>query len=45
MHPNETTEKIILSFMDYNEALNFAQYDLKSNWELYRMKYEKEINI
>ncbi|MEW5768527.1 MAG: hypothetical protein AB1797_13120, partial [bacterium] len=43
MHPDDSVEKVPLSYWDYNEALSFAQFDIKSNWEWYRKRYEKEI--
>jgi len=43
MHSNGSVEKIPLPYWDYNEALLFAQDDIKSNWEWYRERYEKEI--
>lgn len=43
MHPDGSVEKIPLLYWDYNEALAFAQYDIKSNWEWYRKRYEKEM--
>lgn len=43
MHPDGSVEKVLLPYWDYNEALMFAQYDLKSNWEWYRERYEKEM--
>ena len=43
MHPDGSVEKEPLPYWDYNEALTFAQYDIKSNWEWYREKYEKEM--
>lgn len=43
MHPDGSTEKVPLFYWDYNEALTFAQHDIKSNWEWYREKYEREM--
>ena len=43
MLPDGTVEKIPLLYWNYNEALTFAQYDIKSNWELYREKIKKEM--
>lgn len=43
MYPDGSVEKIALSYWDYNEALNFAQFDIKSNLEWYRKRYEREM--
>jgi len=43
MHPDGSVEKVPLSYWDYSEALSFAQFDIKSNWEWYRKRYEKEM--
>ena len=43
MHPDRSVEKIPLPYWNYNEALTFAQNDIKSNWEWYRKKYELEM--
>jgi len=41
MHPDGSVDKVSLLYWDYNEALTFAQYDIKSNWEWYRQRYKK----
>jgi len=43
MHPDGSVEKVPLPYWDYNEALTFAQYDIRSNWEWYRVRYKKEV--
>ncbi|UCE17178.1 MAG: hypothetical protein JSV84_09750 [Gemmatimonadota bacterium] len=43
MHPDGSVEKVPLLYWDYNEALTFAQHDIKSNWEWYRERYKKEM--
>jgi len=43
MHPNGKVDKVALPHWDFNEALTFAEYDIKSNWEVYREQYEKEM--
>lgn len=43
MHPDGMVEKVPLPYWDYNEALTFAEYDIKSNWEWYRKRYEREM--
>ena len=39
--PDGTQEKTELSVSDFNEALTFAQLDLKTNWRTYRARYER----
>lgn len=41
LYPDGTAEKTSLSFSDYNEALSFAQLDLRTNWRMYRDRYER----
>ncbi len=41
MRPDGTTEKTELIVADYNEALTFAQNDIRANWQRYRARYEK----
>jgi len=41
LYPDGTQEKIELPFSDYNEALTFAQLDLRANWRMYRDRYER----
>jgi len=41
LHPDGTEEKTPLPFSDYNEALTFAQLDIKLNWQKYRRRYER----
>ncbi|MCD4664593.1 MAG: hypothetical protein K8R68_04915 [Bacteroidales bacterium] len=43
MHPDSSVEKVPLFYRDYNEALTYSQYDLNSNWEWYRERYEREM--
>lgn len=43
IHPNGHTDKTPLIFEDFNEALDFAEFDLKSNWEVYRERFLKEV--
>ena len=43
IHPNGKVEKTSLFLQDYNEALIFAEEDLKTNWELYREKFLREV--
>lgn len=43
IYPDGSVGKVHLPLLDYNEALTFAQDDIRSNWEWYRERYEKEI--
>ncbi len=43
MYPNGEVKKVPLPYWDYNEALTFAERDIKSNWETYREQFEKEM--
>jgi len=43
LHPDSSTTKTPLFVKDYNEALTFAEADIKSNWELYRERYLREV--
>jgi len=43
MHPDGSVEKVALPNWGYNEALTFAQDDIRSNWEWYRERYEKKV--
>lgn len=43
LHPGGSSTKTALFFKDYNEALTFAETDIKSNWELYRERYLREV--
>ena len=43
MHYHGKREKQPLPFQDYNEALNYAESDLKTNWWLYRERFLKEV--
>ena len=43
IHPKGEIDKTPLFLQDYNEALIFAENDLKNNWELYREKFLKEV--
>lgn len=42
---NGKVNKEPLFITDYNEALTFAENDIRSNWEIYRDKFFKEENI
>lgn len=43
MYPDGSVDKVPLPYWNYNEALTFAEYDIKSNWEWYRTRYENEM--
>ena len=43
IHPDGTIDKTPLFLQDYNENLIFAENDIKYNWELYRLKFLKEM--
>lgn len=43
LHPDGSSTKTPLFVKDYNEALTFAEADIKSNWELYRERYLRKI--
>jgi len=43
MYPDGSVEKVPLPNWDCNEALTFSQDDIRSNWEWYRERYEKEV--
>ena len=43
IHPDGSSTKTPLFIKDYNEALTFAEADIKSNWELYRERYLREV--
>ena len=44
LHPDGIIDKTPLFLQDYNEAIIFAENDLKDNWEFYRDKFMKEAN-
>lgn len=41
-HPDGTRDKMYLSFSDYNEALTYAQQDIRKNWPQYKAQYLRE---
>lgn len=42
-HPNGTQDKRILNKQDYSVALNWAINQVRSQWEFYRERYEREM--
>jgi len=45
LHKGGRAEKEPLFVNDYNEALTFAETDIKTNWQIYRDKFLKEIDV
>lgn len=43
IHSSGKVEKIPLPMQDFNEALTFAEEELRVEWELFRMKYLQEV--
>lgn len=37
--PDGTREKILLHFPNFNDALSYAEEDVKANWNHYRRRY------
>jgi len=43
INPDGSVSKTMLYVYDYNEALTYAEADVKSNWELYRERFLREV--
>mgnify|MGYP001596431586 CR=1 FL=1 len=43
LRPHGKLEKTPLFLHTYNEALDFAEADLKNNWQIYVERYRKEL--
>lgn len=43
IHPDGHSEKTPIFAQHYNDALTFAEADLKDNWEFYRERFLKEV--
>jgi hypothetical protein len=43
MNPDGSKEKILLGFLDLNEALTFADKDINENWGRYKERYFRRI--
>lgn len=43
IHPDGRSEKTPIFAQNYNDALTFAEGDLKDNWEFYRERFLKEV--
>jgi len=44
LHRDGKTTKGPLFINDYNEALTFAETDIKANWQIYRDRFFKEVD-
>ena len=44
LHPDGRVDKTPLFCSTYNEALTFAEEDIKNNWELYKEYFIKEVS-
>jgi len=42
-HADGSVEKTPLPTEDYNQALNYAEIDLKNHWEIYRNQFLEEL--
>ena len=42
LHPDGSGEKVPLAFYDFNDALTFAEADLRTHWSLYAQRYLEE---
>ena len=42
MHVDGRTDKLSLGTLNFNDALTFAENDIKNNWSKYRANYFKE---
>ncbi len=45
LHPDGSVTKTPLFVVDYGEALTYAEGDLKSNWDLYRERFLREMGV
>lgn len=43
LHPHGRAEKVPLAFRDFNEALTFAEADLRAHWSLDVQRYAQEV--
>ena len=43
LHPDGSVEKTPLPIEDYRQALNYAEADLKDQWEVYRDRFLEEL--
>ena len=45
LHPDGSVTKTPLFVGNYGEALTYAEGDLKSNWDLYRERFLREMRV
>ena len=45
LHPGKNSDKIKFLFSDLNEALTFADNDIKSNWKKYKERFINEVKL
>ncbi len=43
LHPDGRSEKTALPVQDYAQALNYAETELKEQWQMYRDRFAKEL--
>lgn len=43
LHADGREEKVPLAFRDFNDALTFAEADLRAHWSLYTKRYAEEV--
>jgi hypothetical protein len=43
IRPDGTQEKRLLHFPNYNDAFSYAQEDVQTNWQRYRVEYLREV--
>lgn len=43
MHPDGSSEKIVLGITNYNRALTLAEKDIKNNWRSYKIQFLREL--
>jgi len=43
LHPYKESEKIMILFKNYNEALTYADNDIKTNWKNYKEQFLAEV--
>lgn len=43
IYPSGKVDKVPLPVQDFNEALTFAEEELRAEWKFFKMKYLKEV--
>jgi len=43
LHPDGRVEKVPLAFRDFNDALTFAETDVRAHWSLAVQRYAQEV--